>query len=491
MGCATFTPLKVVARRERAARALGAAARGARIATGATMAAMITAVLLDVIHIRRFPELFPRRIFCRAQPLPKNKIRDCSPIRSRQRTHAVRRESALRLVRQSQNLPTRLASCHTNRNAEGPTGERFGNRRFASIHRWIRSVGRVGPRPRFCQTEAHRAFQTPWRGSWCACAARGPWLAMGVLAFGDPSTWASKVESEASRARASSRADAGRVSGERQQSHRHRVVSLRGGGGGGSASPGASSARGARGGPTAPTSPSIPSDPNFAPRAAWPEGTFTITYPRGYDPERRRFVDGDATNVTVEKLPAAKRAALEAERKAREEAAARAAKAAEEAAEEASRAAAEALNLDADYLERARRLRERAAARRKRPRGSAPSAPERPASATGRAEKSAPSTTTTVAVLATLGVDEEYAARARERDDARRRAKAARKAKAAAEAAKAKARETFDGDEEMVAYAARYAERAIERAEQRVRVAAARAEAAKATAAIESPTRGR
>ena len=331
LGCATFTPLKVVARRERAARALGAAARGARIATGATMAAMITAVLLDVIHIRRFPELFPRRIFCRAQPLPKNKIRDCSPIRSRQRTHAVRRESALRLVRQSQNLPTRLASCHTNRNAEGPTGERFGNRRFASIHRWIRSVGRVGPRPRFCQTEAHRAFQTPWRGSWCACAARGPWLAMGVLAFGDPSTWASKVESEASRARASSRADAGRVSGERQQSHRHRVVSLRGGGGGGSASPGASSARGARGGPTAPTSPSIPSDPNFAPRAAWPEGTFTITYPRGYDPERRRFVDGDATNVTVEKLPAAKRAALEAERKAREEAAARAAKAAEEA----------------------------------------------------------------------------------------------------------------------------------------------------------------
>jgi len=311
---------------------------------------------------------------------------------------------------------------------------------------------------------------------------------MGVLAFGDPSTWASKVESEASRARASSRADAGRVSGERQQSHRHRVVSLRGGGGGGSASPGASSARGARGGPTAPTSPSIPSNPNFAPRAAWPEGTFTITYPRGYDPERRRFVDGDATNVTVEKLPAAKRAALEAERQAREETAARAAK----AAEEASRAAAEALNLDADYLERARRLRERAAARRKRARGSAPYAPERPASATGRAEKSAPSTTTTTAaVLATLGVDEEYAARARERDDARRRAKAARKAKAAAEATKTKARETFDGDEEMVAYAARYAERAIERAEQRVRVAAARAEAAKATAAIHSRTRGR
>ena len=315
-----------------------------------------------------------------------------------------------------------------------------------------------------------------------------------MLAFGDSSTWASKVESEASRARAASRADAGRVSGEGQQQGRHRVVSLRG-----TASSGASAARGARGGPTGPTSPSVPSNPNFAPRAAWPEGKFTITYPRGYDPDRRRFVDGGAraTNVTVEKLPPAKRAALEAERKAREEAAARAAR----AAEEASRAAAEALNLDADYLERARRLRERAAARRKRPRGAAgvspsgsaaESAPDRPAPSPGRTDeksaphpekKSAPTTTTTTtaidpAVLATLGVDEGYMARLRDRDDARRRVRAARKS-----AAKAKARETFDGDEEMAAYAAQYAERARERAEQRAHVAAARAEAAKAAAA--------
>ena len=41
MGCATLTPLKVVARSVRAARALGAVTRGARIATGATMAAMV------------------------------------------------------------------------------------------------------------------------------------------------------------------------------------------------------------------------------------------------------------------------------------------------------------------------------------------------------------------------------------------------------------------------------------------------------------------
>jgi hypothetical protein len=41
LGCATFTPLKVVARRARVARALGATARGARTATGATMAAMV------------------------------------------------------------------------------------------------------------------------------------------------------------------------------------------------------------------------------------------------------------------------------------------------------------------------------------------------------------------------------------------------------------------------------------------------------------------
>ena len=44
LGCATLTPLKVVARRVRAARALGAVTRGARVATGATMAAMVACV---------------------------------------------------------------------------------------------------------------------------------------------------------------------------------------------------------------------------------------------------------------------------------------------------------------------------------------------------------------------------------------------------------------------------------------------------------------
>ena len=153
-------------------------------------------------------------------------------------------------------------------------------------------------------------------------------------------------------------------------------------------------------------------------------------------------------------------------------------------------------------------MRERAAARRKRPRGAAgvspsgsaaESAPDRPAPSPGRTDeksaphpekKSAPTTTTTTAidpaVLATLGVDEGYMARLRDRDDARRRVRAARKS-----AAKAKARETFDGDEEMAAYAAQYAERARERAEQRAHVAAARAEAAKAAAALTDAGAGR
>ena len=83
------------------------------------------------------------------------------------------------VVRQSQNLPTRLASCHPTGTREGPTGERrfgFGlvsQPRFAAdsigSNRSGRSVGRVGPRALLgCQTpDAHLS-----RGSWCVCAAR-------------------------------------------------------------------------------------------------------------------------------------------------------------------------------------------------------------------------------------------------------------------------------------------------------------------------------
>ena len=90
------------------------------------------------------------------------------------------------------------------------------------------------------------------------------------------------------------------------------------------------------------------------PRNAWPEGTFTITYPRGYDPARGRFVrggEGDAeARVRVEKAPA--RARREAEAASRAE------------IDEAAREAAAALRLDEAYLERVRAQRREASRRR-------------------------------------------------------------------------------------------------------------------------------
>ena len=53
LGCATFTPLKVVARRVREARALGATVRGARIATEATRAAMVCVCWVVVPNDRK------------------------------------------------------------------------------------------------------------------------------------------------------------------------------------------------------------------------------------------------------------------------------------------------------------------------------------------------------------------------------------------------------------------------------------------------------
>ena len=162
LGCATFTPLKVVARRERAARALGAAARGARIATGATMAAMITAVLLDVISTPSLSGAFPPAGFFVERPTVAKKQNQRLFSHTNSAKHPRRSPRiGTPVVRQSQNLPSRLASCHTNRNA-GRTDRRapvrfwfgFGNRRFAAdsidanpdANRSGRSVGRVGPR---------------------------------------------------------------------------------------------------------------------------------------------------------------------------------------------------------------------------------------------------------------------------------------------------------------------------------------------------------
>lgn len=101
---------------------------------------------------------------------------------------------------------------------------------------------------------------------------------------------------------------------------------------------------------------------NFAPRSAWPEGKFTITYPKGYDPALGKFVAGGAdgggsgaARVVVQKLPAAERARLEEEARAVAEAAAR-----------ARAEATDALNLDEEYLERVRARDELAKSRRRR-----------------------------------------------------------------------------------------------------------------------------
>ena len=91
---------------------------------------------------------------------------------------------------------------------------------------------------------------------------------------------------------------------------------------------------------------------NFSPRSAWPEGKFTITYPKGYDPALGKF-GRSGGRVVVQKLPAAERARLEEEARAVAEAAAR-----------ARAEATDALNLDEEYLERVRARDELAKSRR-------------------------------------------------------------------------------------------------------------------------------
>ena len=158
---------------------------------------------------------------------------------------------------------------------------------------------------------------------------------------------------------------------------------------------------------------------NFAPRSAWPEGKFTITYPKGYDPALGKFVAGGAdgggsgaARVVVQKLPAAERARLEEEARAVAEAAAR-----------ARAEATDALNLDEEYLERVRARDELAKSRRRR-------------SATAATTTTTMSTTmlTTTpgakpapdpALLAEVGVDGAYMAALAEQEEKRRKVREA------------------------------------------------------------------
>ena len=208
---------------------------------------------------------------------------------------------------------------------------------------------------------------------------------------------------------------------------------------------------------------------NFAPRSAWPEGKFTITYPKGYDPALGKF-GRSGGRVVVQKLPAAERARLEAEARAVAEAAAR-----------ARAEAADALNLDEEYLERVRARDEQAKSRRRR---SGTAATTTTTTTTTTAAKPAPDP----ALLAEVGVDGAYMAALAEQEEKRRKVREARAVKAKAAAASAAtmrlaaAFAVREFDPEMAAYARAYADRAGERAEQRELVAASRKAAAEAAA---------
>ena len=219
---------------------------------------------------------------------------------------------------------------------------------------------------------------------------------------------------------------------------------------------------------------------NFAPRSAWPEGKFTITYPKGYDPALGKF-GGSGGRVVVQKLPDAERARLEEEARAVAEAAAR-----------ARAEAADALNLDEEYLERVRARDELAKSRRRRSGTAAtttttttnPNPTTMTTTTTTPAAKPAPDP----ALLAEVGVDGAYMAALADQEEKRRKVREARavKAKAAAGSAAtmrlAAAFAVRESDPEMADYARAYADRAGERAEQRQLIAASRKAAAEAAA---------
>ena len=299
---------------------------------------------------------------------------------------------------------------------------------------------------------------------------------MGVLAFGDSSTWAIKDYEDPTHVKKLAKASH-KPFEEREKEKKAGLVSLKKVLQAPS-SKAKSRSRGVRGdlNPLSPPSSDINSNPNFAPRSAWPEGKFTIKYPKGYDPELRRFVkDHTGSAVVVTKLPAAVRRRLEDEAKAREEAEAKARK-----------EAAAVLNLDEEYLEKVRLQTETAKGRRRKfGQAASASAKSVPApAAPAPVEKAAPDP----ALLASVGVDDGYMAKLAEQEAARRAVKEARAAKAKAsaqsavrliEAARTAVRES---DPEMATYAREYADRALEQAEQRAMVAASRKAAAEAAA---------
>ena len=297
---------------------------------------------------------------------------------------------------------------------------------------------------------------------------------------------------------------------------RHRVVSLTGRGGSGARAPDARGAPGTRGGPRGPEA-TRAGNPNFAPRAAWPDGTFTIRYPAGYDPSARAFdlraaASAGARNkhkgrsssasppspsrVVVTKRPAEERARTAALR----------------AASEAARSAAlDALDLDEADAERVDALYRRQAANAREERKRKQRLLLRTSADGKRADARDPdpdpssdvpkdfartsngqATSSPGAPARTLGVDAAYARRAAEAEARRRDLRDARRA--AKKRAALRPSLSADDDERAATtsaatrtatdaeYDAAYAAESRERDRLRAKIAAARKEAARRSA---------
>ena len=239
---------------------------------------------------------------------------------------------------------------------------------------------------------------------------------MGVLAFGDSSTWALKREGSTRRegflsAKASRAARFGDGTLPRRQGNDADGTARRGA----SASADASGA-----------SAILPA--GVTPRNAWPEGTFTITYPRGYDPARGRFVrdgEGDAdarVRVKKEKTNPA-RARMDAEASTR--------------AASAAREAASVLDLGEAYLEKVREQRETRRALLEAKRKSVLGVTKKAMNSAGAVGKTKIETPAEDAFAAYAAL---YARRAAERDAERARVAAGRAAAAKRDAASARMR---------------------------------------------------
>ena len=453
MGCASLAPLKAVALRVRAARALGATTRVVRIAEGATTAAMFPVCFGSDPGRARPVAIFSRKKGrCLKRRRASQWQRALLAVHSRRVTkfEAEIRFCLYRIQSRSDLWKNNfLLFVRRPVQRQHKTFQPVTEMACASVRRFRLKLGPFWT----CPIRPTHSFISQARGP--RATARPPVpstraAAMVVLEFGNSSTWALKAREPpaSSFEEKEKRKKAGLVS-------LRKVLAAEG-------EPSGAANDGTEVGGAATSA-----NRNFSPRSAWPEGKFTITYPKGYDPALGKF-GRSGGRVVVQKLPAAERARLEAEARAVAEAAAR-----------ARAEAADALNLDEEYLERVRARDEQAKSRRRRSGTAATTT-----TTTTTAAKPAPDP----ALLAEVGVDGAYMAALAEQEEKRRKVREARAVKAKAAAASAAtmrlaaAFAVREFDPEMAAYARAYADRAGERAEQRELVAASRKAAAEAAA---------